>query len=94
MAQSVEIATLPAMASPLFSIDPAGVSISELGSLSNGATLEAPIYNGSKIVLDLTAGEDDWLEIMEANPTALEHHAGEEALAMHMAVHLDVASVK
>jgi len=94
MAQSVEIATLPAMTSPLFSIDPAGVSISELGILSNGATLEAPIYNGSKIILDLTAGEDDWLEIMEANPTVLEHHAGEPTRAMHIAVHLDVASVK
>jgi len=52
---------LPAMASSLGDIVAQDIKVSEVGLLSDDTSLLAPIYNGRKIVLDLTPGEDDWL---------------------------------
>jgi len=79
---------LPAMAVPLASIVDDDVSVAQVGILSNEASLLAPLHSGCKIVLDLTPGEDDWLEIIGANSAALPHHEGEETQALHLAIQL------
>ena len=79
---------LPDMATSLGEIEAKDVKVSQVGLLGSDASLLAPIYNGNKIVLDLTPGEDDWLEVMEVNASAMAHHEGEETQALHLAVRL------
>ena len=79
---------LPVMATSLGDIEVKGIKVSEVGLLGSDASLLAPIYNDRKIVLDLTPGEDDWLEVLEVNASAMAHHEGEETQALHLAVRL------
>ena len=83
-----ENTNLAAMVSTLAAINVGNVTVGELGLLTDGSTLMGPFYEGHKIVLDLTPGEDDWLEVIGANPTALQHYNGEETQALHLAVRL------
>ena len=82
---------LPAMASSLGDIVAEDIKVSEVGLLSDDTSLLAPIYNGRRIVLDLTPGEDDWLEVSEVNSAPTEHHTGEKTQALHVAVRLSEA---
>ena len=84
---------LPAMASPLTSIDPAKVSIQDLGLLSDGNILLAPSHNGRKIILDLTPGDDDWLEVLTSDSEAFAHLEGEATQALHFGVRLNEADI-
>jgi hypothetical protein len=79
---------LPAMAISLASIVAKNVTVSEVGLLGSEAFLLAPFYNDRKIVLDLTPGDDDWLEILGANGESTAHHEGEATQALHVAVRL------
>ena len=79
---------LPTMAISLASIDDVNITVSEVGLLGSEAFLQAPFYNGRKIVLDLTPGDDDWLEILDANGESMAHHEGETTQALHVAVRL------
>jgi hypothetical protein len=67
-------------------------TVTKLGLRSDGEPLLAPLYLGSKLVLDLTPGEDDWLEVLDVNSSPMDHHAGETMQALHMAVRLDGSS--
>ena len=93
MAQSIfdSSALFPAMATSLASVDPANVSVQELGLLSDGSSLLAPRHNGSKIILDLTPGDDDWMEVISANSEAFHHLEGEATQALHLVVSLNEA---
>lgn len=82
---------LPTMASSLASIITADICVQEVGSLSDNSSLLAPLHNGSKIVLDLTPGEDDWLEVLACNSDAFQHHESEATKALHLAVRLTEA---
>lgn len=91
------ITLLPVMAPSLGDILAKDIKVSEAGLLGSNAPLLAPMYNGRKIVLDLTPGEDDWLEVLEVNAAVMTHHEGEEAQALHVAVRLsdkDVATLE
>ncbi len=79
---------LPVMATSLGDIEAKDINVSEVGLLGSGASLLAPIYKGRKIVLDLTPGEDDWLEVLEVNASTTAHHEGEDTHALHLAVRL------
>ena len=85
--------TLSSMALALADFDfatPGGhITITNLGLRSDGNPLLAPLYKGSKIVLDLTPGGDDWLEVLDVNSAPLEQHSGEAVQALHVAVRLD-----
>ena len=84
--------SLPSMALALAGIDFTILSdfkITSLGLRSDGQTLLAPFYKGNKIVLDLTPDADDWLEVLDVNSAAMEHHSGEAVQALHLAVRLD-----
>ena len=59
------------------------IKVSEAGLLGSNASLLTPIYNGSNIALDLTPGEDDWLEVLEVNTATMARHEGEETQALH-----------
>jgi hypothetical protein len=83
-----ENTNLAAMVSTLAAINVGNVTVGELGLLTDGSTLMGPLYEGHKIVLDLTPGEDDWLEVIDANTTALQHYNGEETQALQFAVRL------
>ena len=82
---------VPAMASSLASILTDNIKVSEIGLLVNGTSLLAPFYDNRKVVVDLTPGEDDWLDILGANQTAMPHHEGELTQALHMVVLLNEA---
>jgi hypothetical protein len=62
------------------------ITITNLGFRNDGNPLLAPLYKGNKIVLNLTPGDDDWLEVMDVNSTPMDHHSGEAAQALHIAV--------
>ena len=65
------------------------VTISTIGLRSDGEPLLAPLYNGAKIVLNLTPDDDDWLEVLDVNSAPMDHHDGEAAQTLHVAVRLD-----
>ena len=65
------------------------VTISTIGLRSDGEPLLAPLYNGAKIVLNLTPDADDWLEVLDVNSAPMDHHEGEAAQTLHVAVRLD-----
>lgn len=93
---SIEIDSLPTMASPLESIDIDLISVAVLGQLSDaadgadGAILRAPFYNdSSKIIVDFTPGDDDWCQIDATNETLHPHHENCTAEALHVAIKLN-----
>ena len=77
---------VPNMASSLGEIVAKDIKVSEVGLMGNATSLLAPVYNDRKIILDLTPGEDDWLEVLEVNTTVAAHHEGEDTQALHLAV--------
>ena len=77
-----------AMAASFASLNVSKVTVERIGTLSNDEPLIAPVYDGHKIVLDLTTCEDDWLEILATNATTQPHYENEVAETLHVALKL------
>ena len=82
----VDNSDLKAMVASFETIDLSKVTLGNLGTLTDGRTLRSPLYHGSKMVLDLTPKEDDWLHILGVNPDPAKHHEGEDVEALPIAV--------
>ena len=90
MAQSaLNISPVSAMARALGDIGSGDISVEPLGQLEDNTILRAPFQEGRKIILDLTPGEDAWLNVLEVNAGMMPHHEGHETQCLHMAVQLD-----
>ena len=93
MAQSaLNISPVSAMALALGDIGFGGITVEPLGQLEDGTALRAPFQEGRKIILDLTPGEDAWLDVLEVNAGMMPHHEGHETQCLHMAVQLNTAN--
>lgn len=84
--------TLSNMACSITDLVLGDITITNLGFRSDGAPLLAPLFKGNKIVLDLTPGADDWMEVLGVNDSPMEHHSGEAVQALHVAVSLSGTS--
>lgn len=84
--------TLSGMARSLADLALEDITVTNLGFRNDGNPLLAPLHQGCKIVLDLTPGDDDWLEVQDVNSAPMDHHSGEAVQALHLAVRLDGSS--
>ena len=92
MAQSaLANSSAAAMASTLMELNSADITVEHLGLLDTGEALVGPFQRGRKIIVDLSPEEDTWLDVDEVNTAVLPHHEGQEAEALHLAVHLNTA---
>jgi len=94
MAQSAFISQPdPSMALNLREIDDQSLELNlrstTLGVRGDGQPLLAPSYNGRRMDINLTPGEDDWLQILDVNGDLSEHHQGDPAQALHLAVQVN-----
>ena len=89
MAQTVDPPdSCPAMAISLQDLEVSELRGRILGTSSNGHELWEPTHKGEKIVLDLTPGEDDWLNIKFVDTSPLPHLHGESPQALCVMVSL------
>jgi hypothetical protein len=84
--------TLSNMACSIADLVLGDITIANLGFRTDGAPLLAPLFKGNKIVLDLTPGADDWMEVLSINDAPMDHHSGEAVQALHAAVSLSGTS--
>ena len=94
MAQSAFISQPdPSMALNLREIDDQSLELNlrstTLGVRCDGQPLLAPSYNGRRMDINLTPGEDDWLQILDVDGDLSEHHQGDPAQALHLAVQVN-----
>jgi hypothetical protein len=73
------------MAAPISAYSGGIITSTQLGLLSNGSLLWQPMHDGKQIVIDLTPGEDDWLDIIGANADLSPLHEGETAQSLKLA---------
>jgi hypothetical protein len=73
---------------PLNSFAEDEVTMGVIGAVGDAVPLQVPLYEGEKIVIDLTPGDDDWLRVINANAEPMKHHELHEAEALHVAVQL------
>ena len=76
------------MASPICAYKDGNITSSHLGLLSDDSSLWQPLHEGKQIVIDLTPGEDDWLDIVGANAALTPLHEGEVTKSLKLAVKL------
>jgi hypothetical protein len=79
---------------PLSSFTSDAVTVGVAGAVGDAVPLQVPLYDGEKIVIDLTPGDDDWLRILNANTSPMKHHVLDEAEALHMAAQLSEDNAK
>ena len=68
----------------LSSLTSDAVTVRVAGTVGDAVALQVPLYEGEKIVLDLTPGDDDWLRVINANAAPMKHHMLHDAEALHM----------
>ena len=73
----------------LSSLTSDAVTVGVVGAVGDDVKLRVPLYEGEKIVLDLTPGDDDWLRVINANAAAMKRRELHGAEALHMAAQLD-----
>jgi hypothetical protein len=73
---------------PLSSFTSDAVTVGIAGAVGDAVPLQVPLYDGEKIVIDLTPGDEDWLRVINANAEPMKHHELHEAEALHVAVQL------
>ena len=103
MAQTVaQSPGLDAMAISIQAVIEDLIVVADIGLTSDGSSVQAPLFQDKKIVLDLTPREDDWLPITMANAETITHYEGESPKSLCIAVkvsdldayHLDLIDAK